>query len=194
MDLLELIDQLEDTVLQGRQARFGGGWTVDRALLMELIDRMRSAVPAEVEDARTILRERNDVLGRAEEDAQITLTKARVEADNIVNSHDLVLDAQRRASEIIEESREQGTLVLEEARGQAARMRGEATSQAVEQALEADRYSLDMLQRLDAQIAAIQTSVRAGADQLETKVTRAEEHADVEARDRAIRQDSAATT
>ena len=63
-----------------------------------------------------------------------------------------------------------------------------------EQALEADRYSLDMLQRLDAQIAAIQTSVRAGADQLETKVTRAEEHADVEARDRAIRQDSAATT
>ena len=32
LDLLELTDQLEDTVLQGRQARFGGGWTVDRAL------------------------------------------------------------------------------------------------------------------------------------------------------------------
>ena len=194
MDLLELIDQLEDTVLQGRQARFGGGWTVDRALLMELIDRLRSAVPAEVEDARTILRERNDVLARSEEDAQITLAKARQEADNIVNSHDLVLDAQRRASEKIEESREQATQVLEEARGQAARVRGEATSQAVEQALEADRYSLDMLQRLDSQLAAIQTSVRAGADQLETKVTRAEEHADAEARDRAIREDSAATT
>ena len=194
VDLLELIDQLEDTVLQGRQARFGGGWTVDRALLMELIDRLRSAVPAEVEDARTILRERNDVLARSEEDAQITLAKARQEADNIVNSHDLVLDAQRRASEKIEESREQATQVLEEARGQAARVRGEATSQAVEQALEADRYSLDMLQRLDSQLAAIQTSVRAGADQLETKVTRAEEHADAEARDRAIREDSAATT
>jgi hypothetical protein len=194
LDLLELIDQLEDTVLQGRQARFGGGWTVDRALLMELIDRMRSAVPAEVEDARTILRERNDVLARAEEDAQITLTKARQEADNIVNSHDLVLDAQRRAGEMVEESREQATQLLEETRGQAARVRGEATSQAVEQALEADRYSLDMLQRLDAQLAAIQTSVRAGADQLETKVSRAEEHADVEARDRAIREDSAATT
>ncbi len=118
MDLLELIDQLEDTVLQGRQARFGGGWTVDRALLMELIDRMRSAVPAEVEDARTILRERNDVLARAEEDAQITLTKARQEADNIVNSHDLVLDAQRRAGEMVEESREQTTQLLEEARAQ----------------------------------------------------------------------------
>jgi vacuolar-type H+-ATPase subunit H len=194
LDLLELIDQLEDTVLQGRQARFGGGWTVDRALLMELIDRMRSAVPAEVEDARAILRERNDVLARAEEDARIALTKARQEADNIVNSHDLVLDAQRRAGEMVEESREQATQLLEDARGQAARVRGEATTQAVEQALEADRYSLDMLQRLDAQLAAIQTSVRAGADQLETKVSRAEEYVDVEARDRAIREDSAATT
>ena len=174
MDLLELVDQLEDSVLQGRQARFGGGWAVDRAVLLELIDRMRSAVPAEVEDARKVMRERNEVLAKAEEEAHVILTKARQEAENLVNSHDLVLDAQRQNLAVFIE-RERGL--------------GEAVAGAVEQALEADRYSLDMLQRLDAQLAAIQTSVRAGVDQLGTKVSRGEEQAAVEQRDRSIREE-----
>lgn len=189
MDLLELVDQLEDSVLQGRQARFGGGWAVDRAALLELIDRMRSAVPAEVEDARRVMQDRNEVLAKAEEEAHVILTKARQEAENLVNSHDLVLDAQRRATQMADGARDESTRITEEARVEASRVRGEATSQAVEQALEADRYSLDMLQRLDAQLAAIQTSVRAGVDQLGAKVTRGEEHAAVEQRDRSIREE-----
>jgi cell division septum initiation protein DivIVA len=189
LDLLELVDQLEDSVLQGRQARFGGGWAVDRATLLELIDRMRSAVPAEVEDARRVMQERNEVLAKAEEEAHVILTKARQEAENLVNSHDLVLEAQRRATQMADGARDESTRITEEARVEASRVRGEATSQAVEQALEADRYSLDMLQRVDAQLAAIQTSVRAGVDQLGAKVSRSEEHAAVEQRDRSIRED-----
>ncbi len=177
--------------MQGRQPRFGGGWIVDRALLLELIDRMRSAVPAEVEDARGILRDRNEVLAKAEEDGQITLAKARQEAEDLVSSHDLVLHAQRLASEMMEEARQQVAELQDAARSESARMRGEATSQAVEQALEADRYSLDMLSRLDAQLGAIQTSVRAGLDQLESKVSRGEEQIDVDMRDQAIREDAA---
>ena len=175
-------------MLEGRQARFGGGWTVDRDRLLDVLDRMRAAVPAEVEEARSLLRERSVMLAKAEEDSQILITKAKQEADLRVNSHDLVLDAQRRAADIVEDARERARLALEEARSQAAAMRGEATTQAVEQALEADRYSLDILRRLESQLTTLQTSVRAGIDQLDQKIQREEEQVAVTAHDKEIRE------
>lgn len=188
IDLIELVDQLEEAVLAGRQARLGGGWTVDRDRLMDLVDRMRSAIPAEVTDARALLRDRVGMLEDANEEAQIVVTKARQEADHRLNSHDLVLEAQRRSAEIMEQAGTQARTITEEARSESAAMRGEATSQAVEQALEADRYSLDVLRRLDAQLAALETSVRAGIDQLDHKIEREQEQIAVDARDAAIRE------
>lgn len=188
IDLIELIDQLEEAVLEGRQARLGGGWTVDRERLMDLVDRMRSAIPAEVTDARALLRDREGMLEDASEEAQLVVTKARQEADHRLNSHDLVLQAQRRSAEIMEQATTQARAITEEARSESAGMRGEATSQAVEQALEADRYSLDVLRRLNSQLSALETSVRAGIDQLDKKIEREQEQIEVDVRDAAIRE------
>ena len=177
--------------MQGRSARFGRGWTVERARLLDLIDRMRSAVPSELESARAVLRERDALLADAKEETQILLTKARQEADLRVDSHDLVLEAQRRASEIVAEATRQAQTIVEETRSEAAAVRGEAVSQAVEQTLEADRYSLDVLRRLEAQLTALDTSVRAGIQQLDQKLQREEEQAAADARDAVIREQHA---
>jgi len=175
-------------VVGGRNARLGGGWVVDRKLLLDLIDRMRSAVPSEVEDARVVLREQREMIQGAEEESRILLRRAQQEADARVNSHDLVLDAQRRASEILEQATVQAQQMTEAARGESAAMRGEATSDAVEQSLEADRYSLDMLRRLESQLVALDASVKVGIRQLVEKLEREDEQLAVEARDAAIRE------
>ena len=185
------MDQLEDAVLSGRNARLGGGWVVDRDRLLDMVDRMRSAVPGEVEDARAVLREQRDLIQGAEEESRIVLRRAQQEADARVNSHDLVLDAQRRASEVLEQATAQAQRITEEARGTAAALRGEATSDAVEQALEADRYSLDMLRRLESQLVALDASVKVGVQQLAAKLEREEEQIAVDARDAEIREQHA---
>ncbi|MEE9277039.1 MAG: hypothetical protein V3V06_01360 [Dehalococcoidia bacterium] len=179
---------MEAAVLQGRNARFGSGWVIERQRLLDLIDRIRAAVPAEVEDARGVLEDRQTILEGAGEEAQILLTKARQEAELRVNSHDLTLEAQRRAAEIVEQATEQARMMTEQARNEAAAVRGEATSHAVEQAREADRYSLDVLRRLEAQLAALETSVRAGISQLDQKIEREGEQLLVDARDAEIRE------
>ena len=98
----------------------------------------------------------------------------------------LVIEAQRRAAAIMEEAAGEAREARATARADAAGMRGEATTQAVEQALEADRYSLDMLRRLESQLTSIESSVRAGIDQLDQKIQREEEIAGVDARDARI--------
>ncbi len=178
-------------MLEGRPARFGGGWIVDRHAMLDIIDRLRSAVPREVEDARTVLRDRHNILDKASEDATIVVNKARDEADQRLNSHDMVLDAQRRASEIADRAQTEAREALDTARREAAAIRGDATTQAVEQAFEADRYSLDMLRRLDSQLSTIEASVRAGIDQLDQKLQREEEMAAVDTRDAELRREQA---
>ncbi len=173
-------------MLSGRGARFGGGWIVNRDQLLDLVDRMRAAVPREIEEAHTILRERQTVLSKADEEALIITNRARDEAEHRLNAHDLVIEAQRRAAAIMEEAANEAREARAAARADAAGMRGEATTQAVEQALEADRYSLDMLRRLESQLTSIESSVRAGIDQLDQKIQREEEIAGVDARDARI--------
>ena len=150
---------------------------------MDLIDRLRAAVPAAIEEAQRVLRERQRTLAEAEEEARMIMTKARQEADLLVSSHDLVVDAQRRANELLETGRTQAQAMLDDAHREAAGLRGEATSQAVEQALEADRYSLDMLRRLDTQLGSLRTGLQSGLEQLVSKVEQAEESRALDQRD-----------
>ena len=86
------------------------------------------------------------------------------------------------------EATQQAKQITEEARTEAAAIRGGATSQAVEQAIEADRYSLDVLRRLEDQLAALLTSIRAGIEQLNHKLEREEEQRAVDLRDARIRE------
>ena len=177
--------------MQGRQSRFRAGWIVDRNAMLDVIDRLRSAVPREVEDARLVLRDRREILDKASEDATVIVNRARDEADQRLNSHDMVIEAQRRASEIVDHAQAESVETMEIARREAAAIRGDATTQAVEQSFEADRYSLDMLRRLDAQLSTIEASVRAGIDQLDQKLQREGEMAAVDARDAELHREHA---
>lgn len=185
---MELVDQMEEAVLGAKRGRFGGGFVVDRERLLDLIDHLRATVPAEIAAARAVLQERAQVLAEAGEQAALLVTKAKHEVQMLLDGHDLVRDAQRRALEIMEQASAQARQFLEEARTEAAGFRGEATSQAVEQAMEADRYSLDVLRRLEAQLITLMTSIRAGIEQLDRKLEREIEQRGVDVRDARLRE------
>ena len=185
---MELIDQFEETLLAARRARFGGGVSVDRDRLLDLVDQIRASVPTAIADAQGILHDRQQILARANEEAEVVAAKARQEADAQLSGHDLIRKAQLRASEIIKEATQQAQQITKEARTEATAIRGSATSQAIEQAIEADRYSLDVLRRLESQLAALLTSIRAGIEQLSHKLEQEQEQRSVALRDARIRE------
>ena len=183
IDVLELIDQLEDAVLAGRGARLGGGWVVDREQLLDLIDRLRAAAPASLEQAGKLIAERDKVLDEAREEAQIIVNRAQQEAEAQVGAHELVIAAQQRADEILERAAQSSREAIEHARAEAAGIRGAAATEAVEQALEADRYSLEMLRRLAEQLNGLEQNVNNSVTALELKLAQAQEARELDARD-----------
>ena len=174
-------------MLDGRRNRFGSGWVVDRDLLLDLIDRLRVASPASAEQAQRLLQEREQLLRETQEEVAILHEQARQNAEQQISVHELVQSAESRAQQIIDQAHESAAEATARANQEAAMIRGQATTEAVSQALEADRYSLEMLRRLNDQLRAMQTSVTSAVSQLEVKVEQGEESWAVDERDAAAR-------
>lgn len=162
-------------MIGGRRSLLGGGWSVDRDELLDLIDRLRMAAPASSEQARRLLGEREELLQQAQEEAAILIRQARADADAMIASHEVSLAAQARADDTLDRARRESEALRERAVQESAAMRGEATTAAMEQALAADRYSLEMLRRLNEQLRSMQNSVGSAVLELENKLSQIEE-------------------
>jgi hypothetical protein len=97
-DLAEQVDQLDAVLDAGWRMPITGRTLVDRTALLELIDRMRVAVPQQVEAARQMLTRRDQVLAEANVEAESILGEARREAQRRLTDKVSIQAATRRAA------------------------------------------------------------------------------------------------
>ncbi len=69
----DLIDDLEEVLAEGRRIPFSGHLLVDEERILDVIDRMRVAVPEEVKRARRVVQEQDRLLGEARARVQAVL-------------------------------------------------------------------------------------------------------------------------
>ncbi len=110
-----LLQQLHEMLDKARRLPMSGSVSVNReefgAVLQDAID----GLPEELRASRWLLKERDEVLQRAEREADRILEAARVRAERLVERDELVREARRAREDI-----------LELAERQAAQMRHEA--------------------------------------------------------------------
>jgi cell division septum initiation protein DivIVA len=169
IDSLHLIDRLEEMVAEGRRMPIGAGVVVDRRRLLDLVDQMRAALPNEIKEAEDILKRRDDVLLRADEEAQIKLRRVQEQIDDLLSHDSLVREAQARADMLEREAEARGDRMLADTETRAKARMAEAEKLANEQMDEADRYATEMLRRLDEQLQLFGRNVRTALDSLETR-------------------------
>jgi cell division septum initiation protein DivIVA len=74
IELDDLIDELEDALAEGRRMPFSGGrLLVDEGRILEIIDRMRVAIPEEHKRARRIVQEQERLIAEAQARVQQVL-------------------------------------------------------------------------------------------------------------------------
>jgi DNA repair exonuclease SbcCD ATPase subunit len=105
MDILHLIDRLEELFNSSRPIPLTHNVIVDEDKFLDIIDQMRISVPEEVKKAQQVFSQKDRVMAQAQEEANRTLQLAREKADALVDKEALVTDAQRRASQIIDQAR-----------------------------------------------------------------------------------------
>src|SRR5215510_9266647 len=81
------------------------------AILQDAID----GLPEELREARWLLKEREQVLERAQHEADRLLEAARVRAERMVEKNELVREARRAAEQIIEDADRHASAIRHEA-------------------------------------------------------------------------------
>lgn len=169
MDILHLIDRLDELVAEARKLPVGGGVMVSRQRLIDLVDRMRVALPREVYDARELLEQREELLQGAREEAAQLAAEAREEIERRLRETSLVKAAEERSNEIVALAEERAKDLLVSAEEQARGRLDDAQQSSRAQMREADVYSLQTLKRLEQELDGFMTTVRKGISALEQR-------------------------
>ena len=169
MDILYLIDRLEELVARGFHVPLGSGVVVHRQRLLDLIDRMRVAMPTDIREAREVLQKQEEVLAQAQEEAGRIIARAQAELEERLKDESVVKAAEERAQQIVGEGEERAQALVRDSETQARERLDEAEKGAQQQMEEADLYSLQTMRRLETQLNNFLNTVRKGIETMEER-------------------------
>ncbi len=113
-DLDDLIDKLEDVLADGHRIPFSGRLMVDEERVLDVIDRMRLAVPEELKQARRIVHEQERLLAEAQTRVQQALEERGLMAAIEEERQRLLLIAEQEAADVRAGADEYAREVLQE--------------------------------------------------------------------------------
>ncbi len=106
MDLEELLDELEDVIERGERFwhLFGGRAVVKADAVYDLIGTIRSSIPEEVKTVQQASRDRERIVGEAHEERAKIIEAAREQAELLLSHDQQVIEAKRRAEQLLQEA------------------------------------------------------------------------------------------
>lgn len=81
--MFEALDELVTLVEEARGIPLTTGCVVPRGDMLELLDELRAALPGDLDNAQDVLDGRDELLGKAQRDADMLMVAARDRADRI---------------------------------------------------------------------------------------------------------------
>lgn len=109
-----MIDELEDVIAEGKRVPFSGRLLIDEDRVLDIIDRMRVAIPEELRQARRIISEQERLISEAQERVQQVLQeRGLLEAIEAERAR-LLEQAEREARAVRAGADEYARQVLEE--------------------------------------------------------------------------------
>lgn len=119
--VLNQLDQLEEVVLEGSRIPFSGGRLVNEQDAIEVIDALRDCLPDQLQLAVDLIRQREDYISQAKNQADEIVTTARREREQLISTASIRQEAERQVAQLRDQARLQCEQVLSQARQQAAK-------------------------------------------------------------------------
>lgn len=109
--VFEALDELVTILEEARGLPMTSSCVVPRGDVLELLDEIRDALPAEIDDAQDVLDRRDEIVGKAEHDAAQLISKANLEAQQTLDEADTEADrrlaeATAHAERLVDEARD----------------------------------------------------------------------------------------
>lgn len=159
MEFFDLVAKAESVLNAGQKLPLRKV-IINEEEMRDALERMKLGVPEEFKRARQLESERDTILSTAEREARRTQEAAEEEFRVKLQDSHVVQAADKRAREIQAEAERQGAGIIADAEKRANARKGDA-----------DQYAKDVLQKLDATLTQLLTSVRKGITSLEKEGT-----------------------
>ena len=104
MKIYELLDELCEELEHSPKAVFSGKRSVDHEVVLEIINDIRENVPDVVTEAEELLKEKDQILSTAREEAASIVKSAEDELQTRVNEDAVTKQAQIQATEMIKQA------------------------------------------------------------------------------------------
>ncbi len=114
-EVLGLLNSAITMVASAKQVPLTATAWITKDEMLEILEEARQALPEELRSARWLLKERDDHLRRAQQEAQEIIAEAKVQAERMVERTEVVRQAKRHAQEIVEEAYSQARKLKNEA-------------------------------------------------------------------------------
>jgi hypothetical protein len=115
LDVLAELDGVIEEIRTAKNVPFSASAMIDRQKLLDRLEAIRQTAPEELKQARWLMRDREELLGRAQKEAEQLLADARAERDRLVARTEIVNQAGREADKIIEEAKDRAREIRMEA-------------------------------------------------------------------------------
>ena len=103
-DLIELLDQLTETVRQARSIPFSDNCILDREDVLYWINQIRENLPEEIHQARWLLEQNRQVVASARQKAESILRETEQRSAIMINEHEITLRAREMAQLTIDQA------------------------------------------------------------------------------------------
>ena len=159
MEILDLIDSLEELVVQARRLP-GGNLVLDRKRILDVVDQMRLAVPADLKQAAQIIEARDRIVQDAHESVSQLMERTEGERTRRLEDTSIMREAHERSHSMLIDAESRARQTIAEADATAAAHLSEAAEAASKQLDDADDYALEVLRRMDNQLQAFLESIK----------------------------------
>jgi cell division septum initiation protein DivIVA len=103
-DLIELLDQLTETIRQAKGIPFSDNCVIDREDVLYWVNQIRDNLPEEIHQARWLLEQNRQVVASARQKAESILRETEQRSAIMINEHEITLRAREMAQMTIEQA------------------------------------------------------------------------------------------
>jgi vacuolar-type H+-ATPase subunit H len=107
MDLAGRLQQLEEMVRDAKSMPLSSSALLNRDEVLDMLKDMQETLPEEIKQARWIVKDREDLLGKARQDAERIVVQAKEDQLRMARKEEVVHRAEEEADRIVAEAEQQ---------------------------------------------------------------------------------------
>lgn len=165
-NIYKLLDKMEVMILKGLPIPMTHLVVVNHEKITDTVDKIRAAIPGEIQEAQSIIKRRDDIHLDAQKKANQILAEAKHHAELLLCESELLKAVQAEAERIRQQVISDCEIMKKQAQEEAEMMRANSVNECIAIREGADKYAETVLTSLDKDLTELHGIVRNGQKHL----------------------------